>query len=120
PLGAQLIAGPHFVQQQQQQQSHHQQSQAAVVAQQQQQQQQQKRSAIADPKTGIPMAAYPVTAFSYPSPSPLPIQFQQPYLTAVPMAYIPSPEIVAAQGALVSVGSSYVTYIDKKGQVRCL
>jgi hypothetical protein len=33
---------------------------------------------------------------------------------------IPSPEIVAAQGALVSVGSSYVTYIDKKGQVRCL
>jgi len=33
---------------------------------------------------------------------------------------IPSPEIVAAQGALVAVGSSYVTYIDKKGQVRCL
>ncbi len=33
-------------------------------------------------------------------------------------ADIPSPEIVAAQGALVSVGSSYVTYIDKKGQVR--
>ena len=32
------------------------------------------------------MAAYPLTAFSYPSPSPLPIQFQQPYLTAVPMA----------------------------------
>lgn len=31
---------------------------------------------------------------------------------------LPSPEIVAAQGALVSVGSSYVTYIDKKGQVR--
>ncbi len=30
-----------------------------------------------------------------------------------------SPEVVAAQGALVSVGSSYVTYIDKKGQVRC-
>lgn len=29
-----------------------------------------------------------------------------------------SPEIVAAQGGLVSVGSSYVTYIDKKGQVR--
>jgi hypothetical protein len=54
--------------------------------QQQQQQQHQKRSAIADPKTGIPMAAYPVTAFSYPSPSPLPIQFQQQYLTAVPMA----------------------------------
>jgi hypothetical protein len=29
-----------------------------------------------------------------------------------------SPEIVAAHGGLVSVGSSYVTYIDKKGQVR--
>lgn len=82
------------------------------------------------------MAAYPVTAFSYPSPSPLPIQFQQPYVTAVPMACklfvrlifwlrnywkctdLSSPELVAAQGALVSVGSSYVTYIDKKGQVR--
>jgi hypothetical protein len=46
----------------------------------------QKRAAIADPKTGIPMAAYPMTTFSYPSASPLPIQFQQPYLTAVPMA----------------------------------
>jgi hypothetical protein len=33
---------------------------------------------------------------------------------------LPSPDIVAAQGALVSVGSSYVTYIDKKGQVRLL
>ncbi|CAF1288697.1 unnamed protein product [Rotaria magnacalcarata] len=63
------------------------------------------------------MAAYPLTAFSYPSPSPLPIQFQQPYLTAVPMTYMPSPDIAAAQGALVSVGSSYVTYIDKKGQL---
>ena len=75
-----MIAAPQYVTQQSQQQ-------AAVVAQQQQQQQQQhqKRSAVADPKTGIPMAAYPVTAFSYPSPSPLPIQFQQPYLTAVPM-----------------------------------
>lgn len=31
---------------------------------------------------------------------------------------LPSPDVVAAQGALVSVGSSYVTYIDKKGQVR--
>ena len=31
---------------------------------------------------------------------------------------LPSPDLVAAQGALVSVGSSYVTYIDKKGQVR--
>jgi hypothetical protein len=79
PHGAQLIPAHQFVQQQSQQQ------QAAVAAQ-QQQQQQQKRSAVADPKTGIPMAAYPLTAFSYPSPSPLPIQFQQPYLTAVPMA----------------------------------
>jgi hypothetical protein len=33
------------------------------------------------------MAAYPLTAFSYPSPSPLPIQFQQPYLTAVHMTF---------------------------------
>jgi hypothetical protein len=33
-------------------------------------------------------------------------------------ADLSSPEIVAAQGGLVSVGSSYVTYIDKKGQVR--
>ena len=86
------------------------------------------------------MAAYPMAAFSYPSPSALPMQFQQPYLTAVPMACkfvvvgraceeswslvcpsstdLPSPDVVAAQGALVSVGSSYVTYIDKKGQVR--
>ena len=32
---------------------------------------------------------------------------------------LPTPDIVAAQGALVSVGSSYVTYIDKRGQVRC-
>jgi hypothetical protein len=82
--GAQLISASQFVQQQSQQQ------QAAVAAhhhQQQQQQQQQKRSAVADPKTGIPMAAYPLTAFSYPSPSPLPIQFQQPYLTAVPMVF---------------------------------
>lgn len=31
-----------------------------------------------------------------------------------------SPELVAAQGGLVSVGSSYVTYIDKKGQVRVI
>lgn len=69
PPGAQLIAAPQYVQSQQ----------TAVAA------QHQKRSAVADPKTGIPMAAYPVTAFSYPSPSPLPIQFQQPYLTAVPM-----------------------------------
>ncbi|CAF4861021.1 unnamed protein product, partial [Rotaria sp. Silwood2] len=41
--------------------------QAALVVQ-HQHQQQQKRSAVADPKTGIPMAAYPLTAFSYPSP----------------------------------------------------
>jgi len=75
PHGAQFIASPQFVHQQCQQQ------QAAVAA------QQQKRSAVADPKTGIPMAAYPVTAFSYPSPGPLPMQFQQPYLTAVPMAF---------------------------------
>ncbi|CAF5191956.1 unnamed protein product, partial [Rotaria magnacalcarata] len=95
-----------------QQQQQQQQAALAVV-----QHQHQKRSAIADPKTGIPMAAYPLTAFSYPSPSPLPIQFQQPYLTAVPMTYMPSPDIAAAQGALVSVGSSYVTYIDKKGQL---
>ncbi|CAF3520927.1 unnamed protein product [Rotaria sordida] len=78
PPGTQLIAAPpHFVQQQSQQQ------QSLVV----QHQQQQKRSAVADPKTGIPMAAYPLTAFSYPSPSPLPIQFQQQYLTAVPMTF---------------------------------
>lgn len=76
PHGAQLIAAPQFVPQQSQQPN-------GVVV---QQQQQQKRSAVADPKTGIPMAAYPVTAFSYPSPSPIPIQFQQQYLTAVPMA----------------------------------
>ncbi len=69
PPGTQIIAGPQYVQQQQ----------TGVAA------QHQKRSAVADPKTGIPMAAYPLTAFSYPSPSPLPIQFQQPYLTAVPM-----------------------------------
>jgi hypothetical protein len=74
PPGAQFISAPQYIQQQQQQQ-------------QQQTAQHQKRSAVADPKTGIPMAAYPVTAFSYPSPSPLPIQFQQPYLTAVPMAF---------------------------------
>jgi hypothetical protein len=74
PHGAQIIAAQQYVQQQQQQQ------QAAVAA------QHQKRSAVADPKTGIPMAAYPLT-FSYPSPSPLPMQFQQPYLTAVPMAF---------------------------------
>ncbi|CAF0779906.1 unnamed protein product [Rotaria sordida] len=80
PPGTQLIAAPpHFVQQQSQQQ------QSLVV----QHQQQQKRSAVADPKTGIPMAAYPLTAFSYPSPSPLPIQFQQQYLTAVPMTSQP-------------------------------
>jgi hypothetical protein len=72
PPGAQLIAAPQYLQQQQQQQT-------AVAA------QHQKRSAVADPKTGIPMAAYPMTAFSY--PSPLPVQFQQPYLTAVPMAF---------------------------------
>ncbi len=72
PPGAQFISAPQYIQQQQQQQ--------------QQTAQHQKRSAVADPKTGIPMAAYPVTAFSYPSPSPLPIQFQQQYLTAVPMA----------------------------------
>jgi len=71
------MGAPHYIQQQSQQQQH-----AAAVA---QHQQQQKRSAIADPKTGIPMAAYPLTAFSYPSPSQLPIQFQQQYLTAVPM-----------------------------------
>jgi hypothetical protein len=74
PPGAQLIAAPQYLQQQQQQQQ-----QTAVAA------QHQKRSAVADPKTGIPMAAYPMTAFSY--PSPLPVQFQQPYLTAVPMAF---------------------------------
>jgi hypothetical protein len=72
------MGAPHYIQQQSQQQQQH----AAAVA---QHQQQQKRSAIADPKTGIPMAAYPLTAFSYPSPSQLPIQFQQQYLTAVPM-----------------------------------
>ncbi|CAF0995851.1 unnamed protein product [Adineta ricciae] len=72
PPGAQLIAAPQYVQHPQQ---------TTVPA------QHQKRPAVADPKTGIPMAAYPVTAFSYPSPSPLPIQFQQPYLTAVPMAF---------------------------------
>lgn len=67
PPGAQILAAPQYIQQQQATGQH------------------QKRSAVADPKTGIPMATYPVTAFSYPSPSPLPIQFQQPYLTAVPM-----------------------------------
>ncbi|CAF1381454.1 unnamed protein product [Adineta steineri] len=72
PPGAQLIAAPQYMQQQQQ---------SAIAA------QHQKRSAVADPKTGIPMAAYPMTAFSYQSPSPLPIQFQQQYLTAVPMAF---------------------------------
>ncbi|CAF1406677.1 unnamed protein product [Rotaria sp. Silwood1] len=90
PPGTQLIAAPpHYVQQQsQQQQQQQQQQQAALVVQHQHQHQhQQKRSAIADPKTGIPMAAYPLTAFSYPSPSPLPIQFQQQYLTAVPMTF---------------------------------
>lgn len=46
---------------------------------------QQKRSAIADPTTGIPMAAYPVTTFPYASPSPLQIPFQGQYFTAVPM-----------------------------------
>jgi hypothetical protein len=71
PPGAQIISASQYVQQQQ----------SAVAA------QHQKRSAVADPKTGIPMAAYPLTAFSYPSPSPLPIQFQQPYLTAVPMTF---------------------------------
>jgi hypothetical protein len=71
PPGTQLIAAPQYVQQQQ----------TAVAA------QHQKRSAIADPKTGIPMAAYPLTAFSYPSPSTLPMQFQQPYLTAMPMTF---------------------------------
>ncbi|CAM2719772.1 unnamed protein product [Rotaria socialis] len=72
PHGAQIIAAPQYIQQQQQ---------TAVNT------QHQKRSAVADPKTGIPMAAYPVTAFSYPSASPLPMQFQQPYLTAVPMTF---------------------------------
>jgi len=57
------------------------------TAQQQQQQHQQKRPAVADPKTGIPVAAYPVPTFSYPSTSSLPIQFQSPYLTAVPMTF---------------------------------
>ncbi|CAF1375034.1 unnamed protein product [Rotaria sp. Silwood1] len=71
PPGTQIITAPQYVQQQQ----------TAVPT------QHQKRSAIADPKTGIPMAAYPVTAFSYPSPSPLQMPFQQPYLTAVPMAF---------------------------------
>ena len=66
PPGAQILAAPQYIQQQ-------------PTA------QHQKRSAVADPKTGIPIATYPVTAFSYPSPSPIPIQFQQPYLTAVPM-----------------------------------
>ncbi|CAF3525566.1 unnamed protein product [Rotaria sp. Silwood1] len=96
PPGTQLIAAPpHYVQQQsQQQQQQQQQQQAALVVQHQHQHQhQQKRSAIADPKTGIPMAAYPLTAFSYPSPSPLPIQFQQQYLTAVPMTSQPQMKI---------------------------
>ncbi|CAF1240533.1 unnamed protein product [Rotaria magnacalcarata] len=72
PHGTQIIAAPQYIQQQQQ---------TAVNT------QHQKRSAVADPKTGIPMAAYPVTTFSYPSASPLPMQFQQPYLTAVPMTF---------------------------------
>ncbi|CAF2601090.1 unnamed protein product [Rotaria sp. Silwood2] len=88
PPGTQLFAAsPHFVQQQSQQQQQQQQQQQAALVVQHQHQQQQKRSAVADPKTGIPMAAYPLTAFSYPSPSPLPIQFQQQYLTAVPMTF---------------------------------
>ncbi|UJR15418.1 hypothetical protein I4U23_002364 [Adineta vaga] len=75
PPGTQFITASQYLQQQQQQQQ-----QTNLSA------QHQKRPAVADPKTGIPMAAYPMTAFSYPSPTPLPIQFQQPYLTAVPMA----------------------------------
>ncbi|CAF1022279.1 unnamed protein product [Rotaria sordida] len=71
PPGTQIISAQQYVQQQQ----------TNVPT------QHQKRSAVADPKTGIPMAAYPVTAFSYPSPSPLQIPFQQPYLTAVPMTF---------------------------------
>jgi hypothetical protein len=70
PPGAQLMAAPQYLQSQQQ---------IAAVA------QHQKRPAIADPKTDIPMSAYPVAAFSYPSASSMPMQFQQPYLTAVPM-----------------------------------
>ena len=70
PPVAQIIPATQYVQQQQQ---------AAVVP------QHQKRSAVADPKTGVPMATYPVTAYAYPSPAPLPIQLQQPYVTAVPL-----------------------------------
>lgn len=95
PPGTQLIAAPQYLQQASQgqqvamaaaasnqgQPTQQQQQQAAVLA------QHHKRAAIADPKTGIPMAAYPLAAFSYPSPSPLPtMPFPQPYLTAVPMA----------------------------------
>ncbi|CAF0867750.1 unnamed protein product, partial [Didymodactylos carnosus] len=61
PPGTQLLAAPQYISQQ-------------------------KRSAVADPKTGVPMA-YPVTTFSYPSGTAggIPLHFQQPYLTAVPM-----------------------------------
>lgn len=90
PPGTQLIAAPQFLQQTSQQQ--HQAAAAAAAAGQPTQQQaavlaqHHKRTAIADPKTGIPMAAYPVAAFSYPSPSQLPtMQFPPPYITAVPM-----------------------------------
>jgi len=91
PPGTQLIAAPQFLQQTSQQQ--HQAAAAAAAGQPTQQQaavlaQHHKRTAIADPKTGIPMAAYPVAAFSYPSPSPLQtMQFPPPYITAVPMTF---------------------------------